>query len=133
MPTTRREYAKKLLGLAAEIRESHPEEYFVVDHSIDPTQDVVASIGLSASDAGHIADAIRIGADHFLTCDRGILKRAYAINTEWLLRVLLPEDFLLLSVRRGAPWPASVRWPWEHRELSEAAERLGFLGDITNR
>jgi len=39
---------------------------------------VIESWGLSHKDATHIADAIGLGASHFLTRDRGILKRGAA-------------------------------------------------------
>ena len=129
MPAVRRDYADQLIGLAAEIREGHPRQYRVVDTPTDPTPDEVESIGLSTADAQHVADAIAMRADYFLTCDKGILKRSYAIKNEWYLHVLLPEDFLLISVRKGAPWPTREPWPWELRELRAAATRLGMVDD----
>jgi hypothetical protein len=128
MPPEKRQYALHLFALAAELREAHPEEYRVVT-VVAPSAADVAGIGLATADARHIADAIKLGAAYFLTCDRGMLKRAVAIRTEWCMDVLLPEDFLLISVHGGAPWPNNIPWPWEHAELRDAALRLGMTGN----
>src|SRR5207237_947695 len=66
-----------------------------------------------------LADAIGLDASHFLNLDMRILKRAAVIENRWGLHVRTPAEFLLESVRAGAPWPTTVPWPWESGPLSE--------------
>ncbi len=108
----------KLLGIAAEIREVHLEDLRDPDPTMRPDAQTLMDVGLSSADPEHVADAIGRGATHFLTYDRGILKRSQAIRDRWGLTVTTPEDFLVDAVRSGAPWPARVPWPWEAGPLS---------------
>jgi hypothetical protein len=107
------ETAPLLLTLAMEAREDHPQEYRVVDEDRRPVIDAVAALGLDPADAQHVADAVGLGCDVFLTNDRRLRNRSSAIERGWGLRVRRPSEFLVEAVRAGAPWPASVAWPWE--------------------
>src|SRR2546426_183724 len=91
-----------------EVREAHPEEARIVDSDRRPADDELQALGLKPADSAHLADAVGLDASHFLTFDKGILKRAAAIENKWGLRVRTPVEFLLESVRAGAPWPTTV-------------------------
>jgi predicted nucleic acid-binding protein len=52
------------------------------------------SLGLKPADALHVADAIRLDADCFLTLDKRVLRQAATIRTRWQLRVVTPAEFL---------------------------------------
>lgn len=108
----------RLLGLGAEIREAHPEDLRDPDPTMRPDDQTLIDMGLSSADSEHIADAVGLGVTHFLTYDKGILKRSQAIRSRWGLTVVTPEDFLVEAVRSGAPWPARVPWPWDAGPLS---------------
>jgi hypothetical protein len=126
MPVRKRRYAERLFSVAMSIRETHPDEYRVIDKTqASPVAEFLA-LGLKEIDAQHVADAVRIGATHFLTRDKKILARATLIAKTWHIRITCPEAFLLTSVRSGASWPSRVPWPWEHSPLQEAALALGI-------
>jgi hypothetical protein len=126
MPPAKRRYAERLLSVALSIREAHPEEYRTVDKTHGPRAGDFVTIGLKEQDAQHIADAVRIGATHFLTRDKKILARTALIRETWHIQMMSPEAFLLTSVRSGASWPSRVPWPWEHAPLQQAARALGI-------
>jgi hypothetical protein len=90
-----------------------------VDAGRRPDDQELQALGLKPADSTHLADAIGLDASHFLTLDKRILKRATVIENKWGLRVRTPAEFLLESVRAGAPWPTTVPWPWESGPLSE--------------
>jgi hypothetical protein len=119
MPCPKRHWCDRLLGLAVEIRESHPEEVRVQDAAVRPQRTEVIALGLDDVDANHVADAVALGATHFLTYDEGILKRSVAISSRFRLAVITPEVFLLEAVRSGAPWPVGIPWPWEAGSLAD--------------
>lgn len=58
----------------------------------------ISVMGCKAIDSLHLASAEALGADVFLTCDDGILKRYRGI-----LKTLSPVDFVLTVTRRGRP------------------------------
>jgi hypothetical protein len=124
MPVSKSWYAERLLSVAVSIRETHPEEYHTVDETQDPHAADFVALGLKEKDAHHVADAVRIGATHFLTRDKKVLARAMLIGKRWHIQIMSPEAFLLTSVKSGAPWPSGVPWPWEHDPLQEAAIAL---------
>jgi hypothetical protein len=124
MPPPKRLYAERLLSVALSIREAHPKEYRTVDKTHGPHAGDFVALGLKEQDAQHVADAVRIGATHFLTRDKKILARAALITETWHIQVMSPEAFLLTSVRSGASWPRRVPWPWEHDPLQQAARAL---------
>jgi hypothetical protein len=126
MPASKRWYAERLFSVAMSIREAHPDEYRTIDETQAPQPADFIALGLKEKDAQHVADAVRIGATHFLTRDKDILKRAALIGRTWHIRIMSPEAFLLTSVKNGASWPSNVPWPWEHSPLQEAATALGI-------
>ena len=73
MPAEKRRWMDRLLGVAYEIREEHPGELRVVDQAQEPTPGQIVALGIADADAEHIADAIRLRASHFLTCDKRLL------------------------------------------------------------
>jgi hypothetical protein len=126
MPMSKRRYAERLFSVAMSIREAHPDKYRAVDEmQVSDASDFLA-LGLKEKDAQHVADAVRIGATHFLTRDKKILARAALIRKTWHIQIMAPEAFLLTSVKGGASWPSRVLWPWEHSPLQEAAIALGI-------
>lgn len=126
MPTSKQRYAERLFSVAMSIREAHPDKYHAIDETQAPHAADFVELGLKEKDAQHVADAVRIGATHFLTCDKKILARAALIGKTWHIRIMSPEAFLLTSVKSGASWPSRVPWPWEHSPLQEAATALGM-------
>ena len=86
--------ARRLLGWAMEMREDHPEEFRKVDRASAPSGETLESLGLKQKDALQVADAIRIGAQYFLTCDRRVRNKADEIKKRWQLVVLSPADFI---------------------------------------
>ena len=98
-------------GVATEIREHHPPELRIPDPKRRPSLLELERLGLSHADALHVADAVSLDADYFLTRDRGILKRNDKINSLHSLQVMTPDEFLILAVKSGAPWPAHVSFP----------------------
>jgi hypothetical protein len=126
MPASKRRYAERLFSVAMSIKEAHPGEYRTIDETQVPQPAVFIALGLKEKDAQHVADAVRIGATHFLTRDKKILARAALIEKTWHIRIMSPEVFLLTSVKSGAPWPSRVPWPWEHSPLQETAIALGI-------
>jgi hypothetical protein len=125
MPASKRRYAERLFSVAMSIREAHPDKYRALDETQAPRAADFVTRGLKEKDAQHVADAVRIGATHFMTRqeDPG------ASNTNWetwQIQIMSPEVFLLTSVKSGASWPSRVPWPWEHGPLQETAVALGM-------
>jgi hypothetical protein len=94
MKPDKTEYARRLLDWGLEMRENHPEEYRKVDRNAAPSGEELESLGLKPADALHVADAIRIAADYFLTRDKRVLRKATDIWRRWRLRVATPAQFL---------------------------------------
>jgi hypothetical protein len=126
MPASKRRYAERLFSVALSVREAHPDRYRVIDKTQVPHASDFVALGLKEKDAQHVADAVRIGATHFLTRDKKILARAALIGKTWHVQIMSPEAFLLTSVKSGASWPSRVPWPWEHGPLQDAAIALGI-------
>lgn len=126
IPESKRRYAERLFSVAMSTREAHPDRYRSTDETQVPHPADFEALGLKEKDAQHVADAVRVGATHFLTCDKKILARVASIENTWHIRVMSPETFLLTSVESGAPWPTGVPWPWEHGPLQEAAIAIGI-------
>jgi len=105
--------APALLELAVDAREAHPTEYREVDGDLRPLIDHVARLGVKPIDAEHVADAIGMSCSVLLTNDRQLRNRSPEIERKWPLRLRRPSEFLVEAVQAGAPWPASVAWPWQ--------------------
>ena len=119
MPAEKRRRMVRLLGVAYEIREGHPGELLVVDKAQEPKPWQIVALGIADADAEHIADAIRLSASHFLTCDKRLLRKHKQVKEKWAIDLVSPSQFLVQAVRSGAPWPAAVRRPWEVERLAE--------------
>lgn len=120
MPAEKRRWMYRLLGVAAEIREEHPGELWVVDRAQDPTPEQIVALGIAGSDAQHIADAIRLRASHFLTCDKRLLRKHEMVKAKWDIDLVSPVQFLVQAVRSGAPWQVAYPCPWDVDELAES-------------
>ena len=106
--------ASRLLGLAIEIREFHDEIARVVDPTRLPRMEEVMAVGLREEDATHIADAIALGCNVFLTNDRRVRNKSIALEARWSLACRRPSEYLIEAVRgQGAPWTARAPWPWD--------------------
>jgi hypothetical protein len=73
------------------IKEAHPGEYRTIDETQALQPAVFIALGLKEKDAQHVADAVCIGATHFLTRDKKILARAVLIERTWHIRIMSPE------------------------------------------
>jgi hypothetical protein len=73
----------------------------------------VLALGVRLADAEHIADAIGMDCDIFLTNDRRLRNRSAGIQDLGNLPVRRPSEFLAEAVQAGAPSPTTVPWPWE--------------------
>jgi hypothetical protein len=110
--------ARPLSRLALEIREQHPGEYRQVSaDALRPGASELATLGVKGADASHIADAVALGCDYFLTNDRRLRKKSDVLEDRWSLRCRRPSEFVVEAVRSGAPWPSAVPWPWENMKL----------------
>ena len=110
----------RLLSLAIEIRESHDEVARVVDPARLPRIEDVMAVGLKEQDATHVADAIALGCNVFLTNDRRVRNKSIALEARWNLACRRPSEFLIEAVRsHGAPWTVKAHW----------LNRAGFPGD----
>jgi len=72
MPASKRRYAERLFSVAMSVREAHPGEYRTIDETQPPQPADFIALGLKEKDAQHVADAVRIGATHFLVGDHEI-------------------------------------------------------------
>lgn len=113
MPGSKAWKQYRLWQLAVDVREDHPPEMRVVDPEEHPLASAFVAAGLKDNDASHLADAVRLGASHFLTLDRRVLNRARSMHDQWGISVMRPSEFLVWAVCTGAPWPVGVPWPWE--------------------
>lgn len=101
--------ATSLLGLALEIREPHPVEARTVDPDRRPTDDKLMVLSLKAKDARHVADAIGMGCDTFLSNDRRLRNKSSLTEQQWGIRCRRPSAFLAEAVRdhrAPGPWEA---------------------------
>ena len=117
----------RLLSLAKEVREAHPGGSSHCDPDRRPADDELQALGLKPADSARLADAVALDASHFLTLDKGIIKRPAVIENKWGFRVRRPSEFLLESVRAGAPSPTTVPWPCESGPLSAGRPYLGHM------
>ena len=119
IPAEKRRWMDRLLGVAYEIREGHPDELRAVDQVQEPTPAQITALGIADADAEHIADAIRLRATHFLTCDKRLLRTREKVRASWGIDLVSPGQFLVGAVLSGAPWPVAGPWPWKVDELAE--------------
>lgn len=98
------------------VRDEQEEQYRVPDRRWWPAATDVEALGIKWADAEHIADAIGVGADRFLTNDTRLRKRSDAISGRWGLVLRRPSEYLVEAVRAQAPWTTNAPWPWESLE-----------------
>jgi hypothetical protein len=108
MPRSKLGWAAWCLGFALDLRAGQPDERLVPDPTRRPPESLLQAYGFDPKDAIHIADAVGLGASHFLTRDRGILKRAARLQP-FGLRIQRLMDFVSEAYATGAPFPPGVR------------------------
>jgi hypothetical protein len=82
-------------------------------------------LGVEVNDAVHIADAIALRCDVFLTNDKRLRNHGDSIEERWGLKLRRPSEFLVDSVRAGAPWTTNAPWPWESLARIRAGRGTG--------
>jgi hypothetical protein len=104
-----------LLRIAFDVllREEQEPEHRRPDPTRRPLTTELKFLGVRAGDAVHIADAIGLRCDYFLTNDRQLRNKTSEVEGRWDLRIRRPSEFLTEAVRAGAPWPTWAPWPWE--------------------
>jgi hypothetical protein len=107
--------ARSLLRVAVDVlvRDWQEPEYRVPDPEKRPGMEELIALGLKRVDADHVADAIGIGCDRFLTNDRRLRNKSDAVDTRWGCALRRPSEFLVEAVQAGAPWTSLAPWPWE--------------------
>ena len=110
--------ANQLLRVAVDVlvRDTHEPEFRVPDPRKRPNSAELTSLGLKADDADHVADAIGLGCQRFLTNDRQLRNRSDEVLQRWQLMLRRPSEFLVEAVQAGAPWTTVAPWPWESIE-----------------
>jgi hypothetical protein len=114
--------AGSLLRIAFDVlvREAQEPQYRHPDPRRRPPSIEVEALGLKPADATHVADAIGLSCNYFLTNDRQIRNRSTDLEARWQLRARRPSEFLGEAVRSGAPWTTQAPWPWESIERIQA-------------
>lgn len=109
------ERAEPLLRVAVDVllRERQDPAYRQPDPRKRPAPSEIVCQGIGAKDAVHVADAIGLSCDYFLTNDRQLRNRTSLLEAHWHLRVRRPSEFLVEAVRDRAPWTTLAPWPWE--------------------
>jgi hypothetical protein len=108
MPPHKLGWATWCLGFALDLRAGQPDELLAPDPTRRPPESLLQTYGLDPKDAVHIADAVGLGASHFLTRDRGILKRAARLQP-FGLRIQKLTEFVNDAYAAGAPFPLGMR------------------------
>ncbi len=108
-------HAQELLRVAFDVlvREEQEPAYRRPDPSRRPNLGEVMTLGIKGADATHIADAIGLGCNRFLTNDRRLRSKSDPVEWRWHLAIRRPSEFVLEAVRAGAPWTTRAPWPWE--------------------
>lgn len=108
-------HAGLLLHVAADVlvRDLQEPEFRVPDPAKRPKPAQLVSLGIKPADAEHVADAIGLGCNRFLTNDRQLRNRSDEVQERWRLVIRRPSEFLVDAVRAGAPWTSRAPWPWE--------------------
>lgn len=94
MPLAQAHRSALILSWGVEIREFHPDEIRNSTPEASVTPSTLQKLGLKSADALHVADAITVGASHFMTRDRGILKKQKAISALFETKVISPSEFV---------------------------------------
>jgi hypothetical protein len=107
-------HAGLLLRVAVDVlvREWQEPEFRAPDPAKRPKSAELVSIGIKPADANHVADAIGLGCQRFLTNDKQLRNKSDQVQGRWQLVIRRPSDFLVEAVRAGAPWTTRAPWPW---------------------
>jgi hypothetical protein len=110
--------AAPLLRIAFDVlvREEQEPEYRCPDPEKRPLDAEIMALGVKPADASHVADAIGLRCDYFLTNDRRLRNKSDDLERHWPIRLRRPSEFLTEAVRAGAPWTTRAPWPWESIE-----------------
>lgn len=108
-------HAGQLLHVAIDVlvREWQEPELRVPTPATRPKAAELVSLGIKPADANHVADAIGLGCERFLTNDKQLRNRSDQVQPCWRLAIRRPSEFLVEAVRSGAPWSTRAPWPWE--------------------
>jgi hypothetical protein len=108
-------HAERLLRVAVDVlvRDSHEPAFRVPDPEKRSKSTELVSLGIKPADAEHVADAIGLACDRFLTNDKQLRNRSDQVRERWQVMIRRPSEFLVEAVRAGAPWPTRAPWPWE--------------------
>jgi hypothetical protein len=104
-----------LLRIAFDVlaREDQAVEHRQPDPTRRPPESELRTLRVKGADVTHIADAVGLGCQYFLTNDRQLRNRSVDLEARWHLKVRRPSEFLVEAVRSGAPWTTQAPWPWE--------------------
>jgi hypothetical protein len=106
------------------VRDEQEERYRVPDRRRRPPAADVEALGLRRADAEHIADAVGVRADRFLTNDARLRNRSGDVSTRWGLVIRRPSEYLVEAVSARAPWTTSAPWPWDSLERIRAGTAI---------
>jgi hypothetical protein len=108
-------HAGLLIRVAVDVlvRDWQEPEFRVPDPARRPKSAELVSLGIEPADAIHVADAIGLGCEWFLTNDRRLRKKSEQVQGRWQLALRRPSEFLVEAVQAGAPWTTRAPWPWE--------------------
>lgn len=103
-----------LLRVAADVlvRKWQEPEFRVIDPAKRPKSAELVSLGVKPADANHVADAIGLGCQRFLTNDKQLRNKSDQVQGRWPLVVRRPSEFLVEAVQAGAPWTTRAPLPW---------------------
>ena len=108
MPPHKRAWAQRCLQFAFDARDGQPGEYCRPVQPVPVTAAHVGGWGVKPKDAVHVADAIGLGATHFLTRDGQLLKRSKDRASRYGLKVEGLCDFVRGAFLSGAPFPVDT-------------------------
>jgi len=119
--------ASKLLRTAWDVlvREQQDPAFWRPDSAGRPDMAELTDLGVKVKDAVHIADAIALHCHVFLTNDKRLRNRGDSIEARWGLKLRRPSEFLVDSVRAGAPWTTNAPWPWKSVARIRAGHATG--------
>jgi hypothetical protein len=111
-------HAGRLLRLAVDVlvRDLQEPECRVPDPAKRPKSAETASLGIKPADAEHVADAVGLECNRFLTNDKQLRNKSDQVQERWQLVIRRPSEFLVEAVQAGAPWTTRAPWPWESIE-----------------
>jgi predicted nucleic acid-binding protein len=99
-------HAGLLLRVAVDVllREWQEPEFPVPDPAKRPNSAKLVSLGIKPADAKHVADAIGLECQRFLTNDKQLRNKSDQVQGRWQLVIRRPSEYLVEAVQTGAPW-----------------------------